>query len=275
MTKQYRICLILPEQNPHALCFKEIGLLLMSALRSNKLECDFTINQPDPDKINIILGYHLLKFEPNLAKIQYIPYQLEQLHSEEYPFNNNLKQILQNASGVWDYSEKNIDFLKQQGISAKQIIPGYHENLEIIHRKPNQSVDVLFYGSIAVRRKMILDELSAICKVKTLFGVYGEKRDKWISRSKIVLNHHHYSTKIFESVRNSFLLNNKCPIISETSVDYPYPKVNLPMVPYEKLVETCSHFLGDPGEMNQITNENYENFKKHYHMTELIKNVLD
>lgn len=274
MKDSYRICLILPENNHHSLCFREVGLLLVSALKSNGIDCDFAFNQMDKDKINVILGYHLLTFEPGLKDYRYIPYQLEQLHSNEYPFTKNMQRVLRHGCDVWDYSEKNIDFLKEKGITAKHLMPGYHENLELIPRVPNRSIDILFYGSIAERRKVILNELAQMFKVKVLLGVYGEKRDKFISRSRLILNFHHYSLQIFEAVRISYLLNNRCFVLSETSVNYPYKGVELPLVPYDQLVESCAHFLKDPGQMEKLGNDNYEAFKKNFPMTELIQKVL-
>lgn len=274
MKESYRVCLVLPENNPHPLCFREVGLLLVSALQSNGYQCDFTVNTFHPDRINIILGYHLLAFDSRLENLRYIPYQMEQLHSEQYPFNAGMAEVLGRAVDVWDYSLENISFLKGRGIAAKLLIPGYHENLEIISPAPNRSIDILFYGSIGDRRKVILEELAALYKVKVLFGVYGEKRDKWISRSRLVLNFHHYSKQIFEAVRVSYLLNNRCFVVSETAADTPYPAVNLPLTPYEKLVETCSAYLKDPALMETTARENYEAFKANYPMTEIIRKVL-
>ncbi|MCP5046969.1 MAG: hypothetical protein GY940_07335 [bacterium] len=273
MSIKYRICLVLPDQNPHALCFREVGLLLLCTLKSNGFECDFTFNQPAEDRINIMLGYHLLTFEEGLKNFRYIPYQLEQLHTKEFPFSENMEKILRHASEVWDYSEKNIAFLKDLGIEAKHLVPGYHPQLELIPTEPRQTVDVLFYGSIGDRRREVLGQLSEKSKLKTLFSVYGEKRDKWICRSKIILNVHHYSKQIFEAVRVSYLLNNRCFIISENSVNYCYDKVELTMTPYEEIVETCVKFLNQPDRMEAIRNQNYEDFKKHYPMTESLARV--
>lgn len=274
MDKPYRVCLILPDNNHHSLCFREIGLLLLNALQSNGIECDFTFNILDQYKINIILGCHLLTFTPQLRNYQYIPYQLEHLNSNESPFTPNMEKILKQAHTVWDYSEQNIAFLEEKGIAAKHLIPGYHEKLELIEPAPNKSVDILFYGSLAERKKAVLEKLTNMFKVKVLFGRYGVKRDKWISRAKIVLNLHHYSHQIFEAVRISYLLNNKCFVLSEDSINYPYKEVNLPLEPYENLVEACAQFLKEPGKMEKIKKENYEKFKQYYPMTELIKEVL-
>ncbi|MGE5343754.1 MAG: hypothetical protein ACM3SY_19970 [Candidatus Omnitrophota bacterium] len=273
----YRVCLMLPDQNPHAACFREIALLLISALKSHGLHCDFSTNALAPDRTNILLGYHLLTFEEGLKNFRYIPYQLEQLNSKEFPFSSNMEAILRHATMVWDYSEKNIDFLNSLGIQAKLLVPGYHENLETIPDIPDSDrpIDILFYGSIGERRKKILDELANICNVKVLFGVYGEKRDEWIRRSKIILNINHYSQHIFEAVRVSYLLNNRCLVVSEAPEEYCYPFVSIPIVSYEHLTDTCRILLKYPEELDMHRRTTHFEFKTYYPMSELIEKVLN
>lgn len=266
--------MILPDNNPHSLCFREVGLLLMSALKSNEFDCDFSINQLSTDRINIILGYHLLTHEEGLKNYRYIPYQMEQLHSEEFPFTGNMEKILRGAEDVWDYSRKNIESLDGIGIKAKHLVPGYHPLLEMVPDAPRKTIDVLFYGSIGDRRRLMLEQIGNICKLKTLFGVYGKKRDKWIARSRINLNIHHYSTQIFEAVRVSYLLNNKCFVLSEPSRDYSFPGVDLVTMPREEIVNTCIRFLKQPELIDQVRIQNYEDFKLHYPMTDMIRKVL-
>ncbi len=272
----YRVCLIAPPDNPHAACFREIALLLVSALHSNNLNCDFAVNQMSPQHTNILVGYHLLNFNSSIPSFNYIPYQLEQLFSNDFPFTDNIKNILKHGSEVWDYSNENIALLQNMGIKAKLLIPGFHPNLETIPVIPNndRNIDILFYGSIGPRRQFILSELDKRCKVKVLFGVYGEKRDQWIKRSKMILNIHHYSTQLFEAVRISYLLNNNCLVVSEASAYNPYPSVSLTSVQYDDLIETSMSLLNDIENMKLLRRKNYEEFKKNYPMTELIKHVI-
>lgn len=274
MPERYRVCIIQPPGNPHAACFREVAMLIGSAVKSNNIDCDFTINQPARDRVNIILGYHLMTFEPGLKNYRYIPYQLEQLHSDEFPFNKNMEQVLTHATDVWDYSPKNIQFLKQRGIRAKHIVPGYQRNLELIPYSRTQNIDVLFYGSILDRRRNILEPLSQYCKVKILRGVYGEKRDKWVSRSKLVINIHHYSTQIFEAVRISYLLNNRIFVVTEESQDDSYPLVDIPRVPYGQLVDTCVDFLNRPDDIDELRRRCAEQFRTHYPMDKMISNLI-
>ena len=93
------------------------------------------------------------------------------------------------------------------------------------------------------RRKAILDELEHKgLKVKTLFGIYGQERDHWIERSKVVLNHHYYEAQIFEIVRVFYLLTNSVAVVGEvneaTSIDAIY-KDGICASRYEDLVSHC------------------------------------
>ena len=83
-----------------------------------------------------------------------------------------------------------------------------------------QDIDVLFCGSMNERRMQIIQAL----KDSTLFDKplviaqfvgYGAYRDKYIARSKIVLNMHYYTPGIFEIARVSYLLANKKCVVSE------------------------------------------------------------
>jgi hypothetical protein len=79
-------------------------------------------------------------------------------------------------------------------------------------------------------------------KVEILFGVYGEKRDEYISRSKVILNCHNYNSELFEIVRCFYLMTNRKAIVSEinqtTKIDQRY-KLGIYGSPYEELVENC------------------------------------
>ncbi|UCD57360.1 MAG: hypothetical protein JSV16_16390 [Candidatus Hydrogenedentota bacterium] len=274
MKDKYRISLIMPKGYTHSLCFKEIAELLKGSLNSVGFDCDMKINELADNRINIILGYHLLKFDEALLRYRYIPYQLEQLEAKGGWYSENVKRLLENAYEVWDYSEENIGLLNRLNIEAKHLPIGYHESLELIDHETEKDVDILFYGSIGERRRRVLDRLSDIANVKVLFGVYGEQRDAFISRARIILNIHYYSTEIFEAPRISYLLNNGCFVVSETSPNNPYEAVNLCLVPYDRIVETCMHYLKHPEEMEDMRRSGYADFKKNYPMIGFIRDVL-
>ena len=82
----------------------------------------------------------------------------------------------------------------------------------------------------------------------TLTGCYGEARDQFIARSKVVLNLHYYDSKVFEIVRVSYLLSNFKAVVAEcgtgTSID-PDLLQALRAVPYDGLVEACVALVQD------------------------------
>ncbi|MBI5115349.1 hypothetical protein HZA56_02645 [Candidatus Poribacteria bacterium] len=274
MKTKYRICLIMPKGYVHSLCFHEIAVLLKSSLNSIGIDCDYTVNTLSAERINVLLGYHLLRFEEVLRKYRYIPYQLEQLDAKEGWYSDNIRQLLENAFAVWDYSRENIEFLRRLNIEAKHLPIGYHEALELIERGQQKDIDIMFYGSVGDRRKAILDRLAGIAKVRVLFGQYGKQRDALISRSRIVLNVHYYGMRIFEAPRISYLLNNACFVVSETSPVNPYDAVELCMAPYDKIVETCYFYLSHMDEIERVRIDTHSQFKKSYPMVEFMKAVV-
>jgi hypothetical protein len=276
MKESYRVVIIVPAGYVHSLCFTEVAFLLRNSLAANGIACDITANELAKDRINIVLGFHLLEFGDYLSSYRYIPYQLEQLSASGIVFSDKIKNILSHGLAVWDYSLENIEFLGRHGISAKHLPVGYHEGLEQVPKGAEKDIDVLFFGSLGDRRRAILDGLEKTGKssVKSLFGVYGKERDGFIARAKILLNIHFYPAKIFEAVRVSYLLNNRCCVVSEESSVYPYPGVNIPLVAYDSLVGKCLDILDKNDSYRTIGETAYQEFKARYEMKELIKQVL-
>lgn len=275
MAERFQICFMKPPAYDGALVFREVLFLLRNSLRDRGYACDIHPNQLATDAVNIIVGYHLLEFSDQLMQTRYIPYQLEQLDAHAGWYTDNARRILEHADAVWDFSEINIGFLRERSIAAKHLPTGWHRDLEIIPRAAERDIDVLFYGSINERRKQLLEALSEHAKVKVLLGVFGRERDEWIARSKIVLNMHYYPTRILETVRVSYLLNNRAFVICEDSADNPFAGVDLVTAPYERLIDTCREYLARPAAMSERRERNYHEFRELYPMTELLRGVLE
>ncbi len=277
MGEKYRICLIMPSGYEHSLLFTEPVFLLRAAFEDLGIDYTVGVNELDKDRVNVILGYHLLTFGENLHQYRYIPYQFEQLGEGGGTFDNeNARNILKHAVEVWDYSRQNVEVLRGAGIKAKYLPVGFHEALETIPDVPDKDIDVLFFGSMNDRRRTILQELQKdqSVRVEALFGVYGKARDEKIARAKINLHIHFYDTKIYQQLRVAHFSNNRRFVISEESRDNPYPEVPIRQVPYLEMVETCKFYLAHPEERDRLANEAYEAFKSHYHMTELVRQAL-
>ncbi len=272
---KYRVCIIVPKGNPHAACFTEVALLLEHTFLSIGVSCDIALNDLADDRINIILGANLLDPDSFSPTARFIIYQLEQLSDTEGWYSDTRLRLFQRAHAVWDYSIENIKFLNEHSITAEHLPIGYHPALERIQMAENRDIDVLFFGSRNERRNAILERVHAAgIPVKALFGVYGKDRDAFIARSNIILNIHFYSANIFESVRISYLLNNRSFVVSEESSVYPYEGISLPLVPYSDLTDTCIRFLDQPEEIERIRNRTYDEFKSLYPMENLLKNIL-
>jgi hypothetical protein len=277
MIEKFRICIIVPNGYQHSQCFMEVAFLLKYSLNSLGIQCDLSVNDFSRDRINIILGWHLLAGINNPESYKYIPYQLEQLSDSTWKtFSAESKTILEHAFYVWDYSAENISFLSTQGIHADYLPIGYHKGLELINSDIDKDIDVLFFGSLGERRKHIIDSLTTNnkLKVQTLFGIYGKKRDEYIGRSRIILNVHFYPSKIFEAVRISYLLNNRCCVVSEESPLYPYNGVDIPMYKYENIVEECRILLNNKEKIERLRNSSYLEFRQKYPMTQFLKHSL-
>ncbi len=147
---------------------------------------------------------------------------------------------------VWDYSQVNLERLKSHGVGRAAYCPsGYTPSLSNIMSVPNQDIDVLFIGSMCDRRSRVLnDMIRRGLVVHTLMGAYGKERNKWIARSKVMLNMHFYDRPIFEIFRVSYYLaNGKCVVTEDGGVDSTlefFAGRSCARVPYDRLVETCA-----------------------------------
>lgn len=150
---------------------------------------------------------------------------------------------------VWDYADANIKALRTLGVDrVVKCRVGHYPALETVQKAAEEDVDVLFYGSMIDRRLKILNDLAhAKVKTRVLSGVYGEERDRWIGRAKIVLNLHFYEKPIFEIFRVSHLLaNSKCVVTEDGGRDLEleeFAKSATSYAPYGELVQTCVELL--------------------------------
>ncbi|WP_219350272.1 hypothetical protein, partial [Kingella negevensis] len=152
---------------------------------------------------------------------------------------------------MWDYSEANIQHFWERGISHVKHLPlGFQAALKRIELSSTPDIDVLFYGSLNERRVNILNQLPKQgLRVEVLQDVFGKERDKWIARSKVVLNMHYFDSQIFEIVRCFYLMTNGVAVVSEvnpnTSIQAAYLN-GIVATPYEQLVQTCVNLCMQP-----------------------------
>ena len=215
--------LISPTNYPHAEALAELNETVELAL--DELEY---FGPP------VILGAHLV---PSLVPSEAIIYNTE--HPSSGWMGPSYRKVLSHHE-VWDYHRQGV-VVETSTLGGgprlkvgKYVPVGFMPEQCRILKPATQDIDVLFYGSRNKRRDNILAGLlSAGLKVKILTGVYGEERDNYIARSKVVLNVHYYEPGIFEVVRVSYLWANAKCVVSEESPDSDFG------VPYDDLVEAC------------------------------------
>ncbi len=249
----YSIVIVQPPGYPHSAAFSEVAELLLHGLR--RLGHDAVLGAaPSPGRRPIVLGSNLLPGHPIPLPADAILYNLEQIDPGSAWITPALVDLFRRHE-VWDYSPRNAARYPALGLPAPRVVPlGWVPELERIAPLA-EDVDVLFYGCQNARRLASLDALRARgLRVETLFGVYGAERDRWIARSKLVLNVHFFEAKVFEIVRVSYLLANGRCVVSERGSD---PAEEAPFedavafAPYEGLVDRCVELLARPDELRR------------------------
>ena len=266
--QKFNICLVAPDNYVHSLAFLELGELIHYSLKELGLQTKIAFNNIESDQKNILIGCHLL----NPSLISQLPrntiiLNTEQIYKDDTPWNQTIFDWAA-MFDVWDYSIKNIEKFNSLGINNVQHFQiGFQQELSRIVKAENQDIDVLFYGSINDRRKIIIDALIKNgLKVKTLFGVYGKSRDEWISRSKIVLNHHFYHSQIFEVIRVFYLLTNSVAVMGEVNETTWIPaayKAGICAAKYEDLIEKCMDLINNQVKRKALQENALESISRH------------
>ncbi|MFQ5685376.1 MAG: hypothetical protein ACE5GV_01820 [Candidatus Scalindua sp.] len=218
----------------------------------------------------VVLGANLL---PHARDINIPPesilYNLEQIQ-EGSPWLKPEYIDLLSRFQVWDYSPQNIAALEKYNVRNVRLCRvGYVPQLDYISDLPEyeEDIDVLFYGTLNERRRAVIMQLKEEgLRVESTFGVYGLRRDRLISRSKIVINIHYYESKVMEIIRLSFLLANKRFIVSENgndkSVELSF-EGGIVFVDYGSIVETCCRYINSVTERGEIADRGHEIFSAH------------
>jgi len=168
---------------------------------------------------------------------------IEQLsHVNYYKYIININ----NKSNIIDYSEENIEFLKESYISF--LVPPYFENIDI--NKNNKNIDVLSIINNEYRKNIYesinLNKLS-------IDNCYGNERDNLFNKTKIYINIHCSDEhKTMEMIRLVNLITRKVIIISQKSICNNLLFLN-------KFIIICNNNIDLPLYINEVLN-NYDNY---------------
>jgi hypothetical protein len=254
---RFAVSILRQPGNIHSECFRELAETVNGGL--NELGHDSVLSEETAaaGRRNIVFGSNLIANldRPVVFAPGSILYNLEQIYDGSPWLTADLLAAFR-AHAVWDYSRANIDALARHGIAAQHVPVGYLPSLTRIPPAPAQDIDVLFVGSIAERRLQILQALERQgARVVAIYGRYGAERDAFIARAKIILNIHFHAAKVFEIVRVSYLLANRCFVVSETGSDAATEASfasGVAFCAYERLVDTCVAYLRDPASRAQV-----------------------
>lgn len=262
----FNICVIQPKNYVHSAAFTELAELVTCGLADLGHVARCNTNQIHRDATNVLIGVHLLPTrELEQMPDDTIVLNTEQIHADDSSWRATILSFASRLR-VWDYSDRNIAFLRSRGIDHVRKLPiGYHPRLRRIPRAPVQDIDVLFYGSVGERRQIALQRLQAAgLKVKAVFGVYGAERDALIARSRVVLNLHHYQSRIFEIVRVFYLMTNGKAVVAEvdadTSIDAEY-RPGVRCAGYDELTAACLELARDDGLRAALEHRAYETIR--------------
>ncbi|HKW48703.1 MAG TPA: hypothetical protein VJN70_14740 [Gemmatimonadaceae bacterium] len=255
--------------NPHVGCFLDFAKALANALRALGHEVEYATAEARrlrPGRL-IMLGANNLSDPGGHIPDGSIVFNSEQLAAVDNPafFLQNYLQYRRLT--VWDYSEANLAALKKLGITRAVHCPvGYVPSMTTIEPE-TEDIDILFYGSVAGPRREILDALDQTgLNIVRLFGVYGEDRDAFIARSKLVLNLHYYPNGVFEIFRVSHLLaNRKCVLTEAGGCDRAledFARLACAYVPREQIVDTAKMLAANEKMRHEQARVGQEAFKK-------------
>lgn len=258
--------------NEHGGIFDDLIELLMDCFQQLGLSVRRSTSNFDSNQFNLVVGHtaflHQTDYDAILrSKCRYVVFQMEALDQQiglapQFPA---YLEFLRHAPQVWDYSAQNLSFLAAHGCRNTHYIPlGYSRRLERIVHSPAKDIDVLFYGAQTPRRKCVFEALSARgVRFVAAFGAYGSQRDQAISRSKIVLNLHQFDISQLEQLRISYLLNNRCFVLSESPQSDLY-RDGVIFSDYEKIADCCVSYLQPnmDAERARIAEAGYANLKE-------------
>jgi len=265
----------------HKPIFEVLIAQIEAALRDNGVLFTRSENTLAENAVNLLVGSTIFitdKLREEAKGKHYVVYQMEQLADRKGTFRPraNYLALLKEADWVWDYSAGNVAAMKKQGITqVSHVAVGYHSVLERFTHTVPKDIDVLFYGSLTERREKVVLELQKRgVNVLTSFAQYGKTLDALIERSKIILNAHQFdNVDTLEEVRLSYLLSNRCFVVSEDADHNPYGD-GVVFCSYKKLADTCVEYLkADAATRQAIADKGYQAIKR-LDYTGIVKNAL-
>lgn len=255
------------------------------------------LNEVQTNDTLIIFSYDIYNPVNILDKLLNKNYKILIINTENYLFHNiaNMFRNIINKKNIYliEYNVVNINLIKNdyKNINLKFLPLLYNPCLENFYKEKfipylQRKNDVLFCGSIGGRRRGLLNKISNKFNIKTIHSPTNLKMyNTELANSKIILNIYYYEhNKIFDYYRNSYLLSNKCLIISEypENIDLTieknligYEENLIFFKKYDDLVNILEKYIHlSEEEYKSIVNKQYEWFKKQNNMKDYAQEFL-
>ena len=197
----------------------------------------------------------------------YCVYQVEQM-TYDYCKTPEYEAILNNAVAIFDYSIKNLEYLKKQkGIKQKSYFLPFdidHEKLEASVFVQEKKYDVLFYGATSSsRRKAFFETIKSDYKLKVINDLFGEKLERELNKATLIVNIHYKDNAILETCRLSEVLSlGNSILISERSIDHDLDSMFMDGVEFvpagnqRAMVEKIAQLLNEKEKLAEIIKKN-------------------
>jgi len=170
---------------------------------------------------------------------------------------------------TWDYSAVNARLLGTRHVPLGYV-PGFVRPFTV---NPFPDIDVLFYGSVNDRRSAVLDRMTALgLRCQTVFNTFGEKLDRLIARSKIILNVHFYEPGLFESIRVFPLIHRGACVLGEESLEGEGAE-HCMTVPYAELAKMAALLVESDNYMVQRAADHVK-LRRHPRLSERLREAL-
>ena len=282
-SNKFNLVRIVPDNgfDVHAQVFHEIEASVFFSLQKLGYDVTNSTNDFAPDRKNIVFGMHHCPVDVVRHDIPEgtIVYSLEQMKEQPECLRWCRKY---HGLEVWDYSTRNIEILKKTGVeNIKHCKIGYVPEISYFERnKPQErDIDILAYLSPSPRREHIMKQFANNPNINFVHiqSTYGDDRDEYIKRAKLVINLHNYDNQIFEMVRVTHLLQNKVPVLCEKNPDTDFPDYMEGTVvtsTYNRFVDTAYRLLKKPEELDTQAEKGLEIFKKSP-MENFLKEVIE
>lgn len=249
---------------PDTRVFDDVLLPLKFAFQRLGFEVEVRVNSFNPKSRNICLGAN---YDPG-QKWRVLPagaiiFNLEQLEASGYPWQKEGSYFdLLKEFESWDFSQKNIAYLRVKGLDSAFLPLGYVPEMSRLAPCPEPAYDVLFYGAITQRRRKVLDALDLRgLKVCRLGKAFADERDRAIYESKLLINIHHSLPASLEVVRLGYALANGRAVVSEMNEDtYHYPELSSACLygKAEELADLAFDLAADDKRRQEVARRGFE-----------------